>query len=91
MYITTETIVHAAEVLGAITALFAVLAAAVKWFSRQKEQDDDIREIKGEQCEICYALLACLDGLKQLGANGNVTNAYDRMTKHINKEAHDVS
>ena len=38
---------------------------------------------------ICYGLLATLDGLKQLGANGNVTDAHEKLEKHLNQTAHD--
>lgn len=90
MYITTDTIVHAGAVLAALTALGGMMAAVYKWFARQKQQDEDIREMKEEQCVMNYALLACLDGLKQLGANGNVTRAHNELEKHINKQAHDM-
>lgn len=90
MYITAETVIQAGAVLAALTAIGATLTAAVKWLERQKRQDEDIREMKEEQCVMNYALLACLDGLKQLGANGNVTKAHNELEKHINKKAHDV-
>ena len=36
-----------------------------------------------------YALQACLDGLEQLGANHNVPEAKDKLSKYINQQAHD--
>lgn len=90
MYITAETIIRAGAVLAALSTLGGVLMAAVKWLARQRQQDEDIREMKEEQCVMSYALLACLDGLKQLGANGNVSKAHNELEKHINKKAHDV-
>lgn len=54
---------------------------------RQKE-DTEIKEIKDELCMLSYCMLATLDGLKQLNCNGNVTDAYNRLSKHINKQAH---
>lgn len=53
------------------------------------KHNEDIESIKKEQCVMCYALLATLNGLKQLGANGNVTDAHDKLEKHLNKTAHD--
>ena len=50
---------------------------------------DDKGNPKTENGVICYGLLACLDGLKQLGANGNVTDAYNKLEKHINNQAHE--
>jgi predicted histidine transporter YuiF (NhaC family) len=65
----------------------------------QKEQNDleeatgkqacENASVRKEQAIICYALLACLDGLHQLGANGNVTKAHEALEKHINQSAHE--
>lgn len=57
-----------------------------KW----EEYDKQIKEIKKEQCMLTYCMLATLDGLKQLGCNGKVTEARERIDKHLNKVAHEV-
>lgn len=97
MYLTPDTIIRAAELIGAAGVIVTMIITIVKWFARQAKQDEDIsgirqeqREFKDEQCVISYALLACLDGLKQLGANGNVTEAHNKLEKHLNKRAHDI-
>ena len=90
MYIDTNTIVAAASVITALTVIFSLIFAIYKWYLRQNQQDKEIKLVKDEQCMICYGLLACLNGLKQLGANGQVTEAHNRLEKHINKTAHDV-
>lgn len=89
-------------IIGIITILGFILAAH-KWVIKQelhdKEQDkkfDSFKENINERIDImnvenqviCYGLLACLDGLKQLGANGNVTKAHDKLEKHLNDRAH---
>lgn len=66
---------------------------------RNKEKDDikhlndmhaeDIRKLNEELCLITYALLACLDGLKQLHCNGPVSEAHNKLEKHLNMSAHD--
>lgn len=48
----------------------------------------DINGIGEELTLLCYAMTACLDGLSQLGANHGVTEAMDKLQKHINKKAH---
>ena len=88
MYIEWQTIITIAAVLTAIITIFSVIFAVYRWYLKQNKQDTDIKKVKEEQCVICYCLLACLDGLRQLGANGNVTDAYNKMEKHINKQAH---
>lgn len=89
MYIDGEFILRAAAVAGALGTLGAMLYKSFRWMERQKLQEIEIENIKKEQCVMCYGLLATLDGLKQLGANGNVTDAYQKLEKHLNKTAHD--
>lgn len=89
MYIEWQTIITIAAVLTAIITIFSVIFAVYRWYLKQNKQDADIKKVKEEQCVICYCMLACLDGLRQLGANGNVTDAYNKMEKHINQQAHD--
>ena len=99
MYVDADAIIRTAAVLGAISAIFACLYKLFKWVDNQQEQDKkmeelklqhekDIKLIQDEQCVMCWALLATLDGLIQQGANGDVTKAYKRLEKHLNQKAH---
>ena len=88
MTIDAQTIITAAAVISALGGLLALLMRVSRWVDRQQAQDAEINNIKAEQQVICYALLACLDGLKQLGANGHVSKAHDALDKHLNKNAH---
>ena len=88
MIVATQTIITLAAVVSALGGLLALLRRVSRWVDRQQVQDTEISNIKAEQQVICYALLACLDGLKQLGANGNVTKAHATLDKHLNKNAH---
>lgn len=100
MCINDETIIHFAAVLGAVLTIGGVVAAVIKWFLKQKQlkkqldaletlHRNDTKAIKEELCMLSYVLLAVLDGLKQQGCNGEVTKAHDKLSKHINKQAHD--
>lgn len=53
-----------------------------------EQHNRDISDLKDELCVLSYAMLACLDGLKQQGCNGEVTKAHDMLEKHLNKKAH---
>lgn len=53
-----------------------------------QDQDSAIESLKDENCLICFALSACLDGLEQLGANHTVPKARDKLDKYINQQAH---
>ncbi|WP_099469448.1 branched-chain amino acid ABC transporter permease [Konateibacter massiliensis] len=88
MYIDTNTIISIASLSGAIVAIFGLIFTVYKWFLKQEQQDKDIANIKEEQTLICYGMLACLEGLKQLNCNGPVTDARDRLEKHLNESAH---
>jgi hypothetical protein len=100
MYIDADTIIRAAAVLGALVALGTAAYGVIKWFQKQEKQTtdiealrkkeaEDIKEMQDELCLISYAMLACLDGLKQQGCNGAVTEAHNKLEKHLNQRAHD--
>lgn len=82
-------ILEAAGVITAVTIIGGALFSLFMFYIDSKHQKDEIKTIKKEQTVICYALTACLNGLHQLGANGEVTEALSMMNKHINKAAHD--
>ena len=99
MYVDADTIIKFAALLGALTAIIAAAVSAIKWFQKQERQSEDIedlrkkqahdiQELMDEQCLMSYAMLACLDGLKQLNCNGAVTEAHNRLEKHLNQRAH---
>lgn len=90
MYIDSNTIITASALLAAVIAILGALFAVYRWYLKQNKQDTDIVEIREELCMHTYVLLAVLDGLKQLNCNGKVTEAQEKLSKHINKQAHDV-
>ena len=79
----------AGSLLTAVVVIFSAVFAVYKWYLRQNEQDKEIERMKSEQCLLTYGILACLKGLKEQGCNGPVTEAIDKIQKHINKQAHD--
>ena len=64
------------------------MIAVYRWFQRQAEQDKEIELIKDEQAVLTYGVLACLKGLKEQGCDGPVTEAINKIEKHINQAAH---
>lgn len=99
MTITPQDVITWGTLLGTLGVIVTAIFKLVHWVDRQKEQDKELLEIKEshdhdnqaveeELTVICFGLLAALDGLKQLGANGNVTKAHDALEKHMNKKAH---
>lgn len=89
MYIDAELIIKAAAVLAAVLAIGGVIYKIIRWFQAQQIQTDDIKRLKTEQCLLTYGVLACLKGLKEQGCNGPVTEAIDKIEKHLNQAAHD--
>lgn len=97
--VTWQTFITAAAVIGAIVALVTYFSKVVRWFDKQKEQDEDIKALKKhheedmssirkEQTLVVYGVLACLKGLKEQGCNGPVTEAINKIEKYLNEEAH---
>ena len=87
--LTWQSIVTAAAIIGAFVAVVSYLRKLFGWFERQEQQDKEIKNIKVEQTLMTYGVLACLKGLKEQGCNGPVTEAIDKIEKHLNKAAHD--
>ena len=86
--LTWQTVITVAAVLAAAGGIGAAVARVVRWLDRQKEQDRDLDAIREEQTLLTYGVLACLKGLQEQGCNGPVTEAIDKIEKHINKAAH---
>lgn len=54
---------------------------------REKHENDQ-NSTREEQTLVIYGLLACLKGLKEQGCDGPVSEAINKIEKHINKKAH---
>ena len=89
MYVNVNTIIMVGSLLTAVVVIFSAIFAVYKWYLKQNQQDVEIERVKSEQCLLTYGILACLKGLKEQGCNGPVTEAIDKIEKHINKQAHD--
>ena len=76
-------------VLAAALALIGSYNRVYNWYKKQERQEEDIRAIKAEQSLLTCGVLACLKGLKEQGCNGPVTEAIDRIEKHLNEKAHE--
>lgn len=88
LVIAIERIIQFAALIGAIAVIISYLVKFVMWLTRQKKQDAEINAINEELTLLTYAVRACLTGLQKLGCDGPVTEAIDKIDKHINKKAH---
>lgn len=86
--LTWQTLLTAAAIVGAFVALVSYLRKLFGWFERQEMQDREIKAIKEELTLLTYGIQACLKGLKEQGCDGPVTDAIDKIDKHLNKKAH---
>lgn len=86
--LTWQTIISIAAVITAITTVVTRYNKLYDFVKRQEAQDKAIKDIQEEQTLLTYGVLACLKGLKEQGANGPVTEAIDKIEKHINEKAH---
>lgn len=87
--VTTQTIISAAALVAAIGALVAIYNRGYDFVRRQKDQDRIIQDIQSEQALLTYGVLACLKGLKEQGCDGPVTEAIQKIEKHLNEKAHE--
>ena len=88
MYISLQSLITAAAILTAAGALLGAYNKTYNWVQRQTRQDESIAELKAEQSLLTYGVLACLKGLKEQGCNGPVTEAIQKIEKHLNQQAH---
>lgn len=88
LYITIERIIKLGALLGALALIVSYLIKFVMWLTRQKKQDAEIKAINEELTLLTYGLRACLTGLQKLGCDGPVSDAIDKIDKHINQKAH---
>lgn len=88
--ITADTIIKTGAVLTALGIIVSAIIAGVKFVDRQKKQDEELAATRRELTVLCYGVLACLKGLQEQGCNGPVTEARNRLEKHLNKAAHHI-
>lgn len=99
--ISSDDVLAFVALMGAIFTIFGVIFAVYRWYLHQQDQDKliekmrkeqagEIADLKKEQQLLTYGILACLDGLKQLNCNGSVSEAQDKISKHLNAQAHKV-
>lgn len=88
LHITPQGIITAAAVVAALIAFVGYVLKTYDWVKKQNNQDAEIKAIKEEQQLLTYGILACLKGLKEQGCNGPVTEAINRIDKHLNERAH---
>ncbi len=88
MYITANTIILAASLLGAISALVGAIIAVYKVIENNKRQNEEIKAMKSELTIVCYGLKGALQGLIEQGCDGPCKDALNLLDKHLNKSAH---
>lgn len=86
--LTASDIIALAEIVGAVIAILGIIFAVYRWYLKQNKQDTDIAAMKKEMTLLTYGVLSCLKGLSEQGCNGPVTDAIDKIEKHINQQAH---
>lgn len=82
-------VIQAGALLGALGGIGGLVLWCVRFVDRQKRQDKELAAIRREQTLICYGVRACLQGLQEQGCNGPVTDALNKLDKHLNQAAHE--
>ena len=82
-------IVKISSILSALGVIVGLLFCCFQFILQQQKQDKEIAVIRKEQTLVCYGVMACLKGLKEQGCDGPVTEALQKMEKHLNQAAHE--
>lgn len=69
--------------VGLIGAAVGLIAALYRLMRRLERVEVQSARADDRTRALCKGVFACLDGLKQLGANGKVTEAHDMMRDHV--------
>lgn len=89
MVVTADTVIRAAALLAALSALLTAIIAVYKVFDNNRKQNKVIQDMQAEQTVICYGLRGALQGLIEQGCNGPCKEALALLDKHLNKKAHE--
>ncbi len=88
MVVTWQTLITIAALITAAATVIGRYNKLYDWVQKQEKQDKAIRDIQEEQTLLTYGVLACLKGMAEIGADGPVTEAIDKIEKYLNKKAH---
>lgn len=93
MYIEEKDEAHKKEIADIKTSFKAEITSLREHHDRDianinTNHEASIQAIQEEQTVMTFGILACLRGLGELGCDGPVSDASDRIEKHINKRAH---
>lgn len=93
--INANTIIGIAGLVSAIGVLIGLIRNYFKQIDKWNGYDEtitnigsDIQTLRDEQYVQTKVLQATLDGLKQLGCNGKVTDAKNELDEYINRLSH---
>ena len=87
--IRAEDVILIGSLLAALGGIGGLVLWCVRFVDRQKRQDRELAAIRKEQTLICYGVKACLQGLREQGCNGPVSEALNKLDKHLNQAAHE--
>lgn len=89
MYVNWQTLLTAGAIITAVATIVKYISRGFKWVETQNKQEKEINAIKTEQELLTFGVLACLKGMKeQLGCDGTVEEAINKIEHHLNAKAH---
>lgn len=83
-----EIVIKIASLVTALGVIGGIPVWCFRFVARQKMQDKELAAMCEEQTIMCFAILACLKGLREQGCNGPVSEAQGKLEKHLNQQAH---
>ena len=72
-----------ALILGILGTLCGVLIAVFRFYGRFEKLEDKVRQDDALLKTLCRGVFACLDGLHQMGCNGEVSKAIELLRDKV--------
>ena len=88
MWMDADAVIKTASLMTALSVIGGIVIWCMRFVQRQKKQDKELAAMCEEQTIMCFAILACLKGLREQGCNGPVSEALGKLEKHLNRQAH---
>lgn len=86
--LTWQSLITVAAVITALATIFGRYNKLYDFIKKQEDQDKAIQAIQEEQTILTEGILACLKGLQEQGADGPVTEAINKIERHLIEKAH---
>lgn len=88
MYINVQAIITVSSLLAALGAIFSAIISVYRQIDLNRKQTKLIESMQAEQQIICRGVRGALQGLIEMGCDGECREALAELNSHLNSKAH---